>query len=478
MFIALAIILFALGSALVDTLGIWLLFFCQLALLLGEVRRGQVGGTGGFIFMSFLFFGIRPLFISLEGDILLIRRLFLINPEMSQVHENMMMATLALIFFKLGSFAVQSLKSGNFANRSARESNALALVPDYLVRYLMIAQIITLPVMLYLASGGRALYGSALGAFAYDFPTVMQAVHIFGFVVILERYLQRRQSNELMLAIVSGVLFLVFTWFMREVSMFRGFYLAGVMIVGLASLDRLLPRVSLLWLILPILLLQPLFQILGSTRYLDNESLKEADVIEQAIGDRSLPQAYWEFYDGQGDINIFDTFLAARASNPQASPYLWSWIYAPLHVIPRALWSGKPEKGITQDLNFMYGAPYAPGIAGFFWLDGGGSDLWMLACMIALGALIGYVDGFVLSMRNSYLRACLLGIITVNAMFLTRFFLWQALWQTMYAVVPILLMNRFLAPGLVSNEEGENEDQATENDQPSHKGAHLYDRNV
>jgi hypothetical protein len=81
-------------------------------------------------------------------------------------------------------------------------------------------------------------------------------------------------------------------------------------------------------------------------------------------------------------------------------------------------------------------------------------------------------------MRNSYLRACLLGIITVNAMFLTRFFLWQALWQTMYAVVPILLMNRFLAPGLVSNEEGENEHEATVNEQPSHKRAQLYDRNV
>ena len=167
--------------------------------------------------------------------------------------------------------------------------------------------------------------------------------------------------------------------------------------------------------------------------------------MEQTFGDQGVTERYWEFYSGKGDINIFDTFVAARSSEPNVTPYLWSWAYAPLHVIPRKLWSGKPERGITQDLSFMNGAPYAPGIAGFFWLDGA-SDWCMLICMALLGAVVGYADGLILSMQHGYLRACLLGIIAVNAMFLTRFFLWQALWQTLYAVVPILLMYRFLAP--------------------------------
>lgn len=407
--------------------------------------------------MSFLFFGVRPLYIALENDYALLNRLFRLNAEISNVHENMILGTLALICFKLGSVAIQSQKRSYFQNRAERESNTLILVTVSLVRWLILFQIVTLPIMQYLASGGRALYGSALGAFAYDFPTVMQAGHIFGFVVILERYLQRRQNKDLLLAIISGALFLTFTWLMREVSIFRGFYLAGIMIVGIAALDRISTRASLIWLILPLMLLQPLFQTLGTTRSLDNESLKEAQIVDKAFGDRTLTQTYWQFYDGQGDINIFDTFVAARNSDPKVTPYLWSWIYAPIHVIPRKLWTGKPEKGITQDLSFMYDAPYSPGVAGFFWLDGG-SDFWMLACMAALGAVIGYLDGLILTMPNSYIRACLIGIISVNAMFLTRFFLWQGLWQALYSVVPILLMNRFLIPDVVVEETDEYEE--------------------
>jgi hypothetical protein len=465
MFLILSLILLGLGYTLVDTMGIWLLFFSQVVLLLCEVRKGQVSGTSGFIFMSLLFFGIRPLYITIESDYSLILGLFRINPEFSKIHENMVLATLALVIFKLGSVSIQSWKKNYFQERAARESSTLTLVPSSLVRWLVFAQMTTLPIMQYMVMGGQGLYGSAFGAFVYDFPIVMQAVHVFSFVVILERYLQRRHSNALFLTISSGILFLFFTWLMREVSMFRGFYLAGVMIVGIAALNRILLHVSMLWLILPILVLQPLFQTLGGARYLDNDSLKELNIVERTFDNDSIGQRYWKFYDSGGDINIFDTFVAARASDPQVAPYLWSWIYAPFHVIPRKLWSGKPEAGITQDTSFLYGAPYSPGISGFFWLDGGGSDLWMIVCMAALGAIIGYLDGFVLSMRNSYLQACLLGIIIVNAMFLTRFFLWQALWQALYAVVPILLMNRFLAPDTVSLEEEEEEDGT--NDQPN-----------
>lgn len=462
MFILISIALLAFGSTFVDSTGIWLLFFSQAALLLGEVFRRQVSGTGGFIFMSFLFFGVRPIYITLENDYSLVNNLFRVYPNFAQIHDNMVWGTLALVVFKLGSLAIHAWKSPSLQVNEPAGHSERALVSDKLVGWLVVFQIFTLPVMAYLAFGGRALYGSALGAFAYDFPVVMQAGHIFGFVVILERYLQRRKVTDLTLAIGSAIIFLYFTWLMREVSMFRGFYLAGVMIVGLAALDRILPRVSLVWLILPILLLQPLFQILGSTRYVDNKSLVEYSLIEQAFDEESIAHSYWEFYSGKGDINIFDTFVAARASEPSVTPYIWSWAYAPLHVIPRKLWSGKPEKGITQDLSFMYGAPYCPGIAGFFWLDGA-SDLWMLFSMGLLGAIVGYLDCRVFSMKNSYLKSCFLGILAVNCMFLTRFFLWAALWQTLYAVVPCYILYKVLVLRNNSNEnvDAEIEDSAS-----------------
>lgn len=451
MFILLSIVFCALGATMVEETGIWIFAASQAMLLLGEIFRRTLSGTGGFIFMSFLFFGVRPIYIIVEQDYSLITGLFRLYPDFAQIHENALMATVALIIFKIGSLFVSSGSSPNQPTNNQQPATTNqqpttktpTLVSAHLASLLIVYQIVTLPVMQYLAAGGRALYGSALGAFAYDFPTVMQAGHIFGFVVILERYLQRRGSGELFQTIVSGLIFLFFTWLMREVSMFRGFYLAGVMIVGIAALDRILPRVSLLWLILPILLFQPVFQKLGSTRYLDNEALKEAELVDEAFDD-SDQNAYWRFYSGKGDMNIFDTFVAARNSQPAVTPYAWSWIYAPLHVIPRALWSGKPEKGVTQDLRFMFGAPYAPGIAGFFWLDGG-SDFWMFASMFALGLVLGFADRYILGMPNGYLRACFLAIITVNAMFLTRFFLWQALWQIMYAAVPVILLYYFLA---------------------------------
>ena len=49
------------------------------------------------------------------------------------------------------------------------------------------------------------------------------------------------------------------------------------------------------------------------------------------------------------DMNIFDTFVAAKMHEPSFRPYLWSWIYVPLHLIPRKFWAGKPIGGVTQD---------------------------------------------------------------------------------------------------------------------------------
>jgi len=206
------------------------------------------------------------------------------------------------------------------------------------------------------------------------------------------------------------------------------------MIAGIAVLQRMKGRVGFAWLIIPIVALQPFFQYLGGDRYKKNEELAEVGLVEEVFGDRSLTEAYWTFYDSGGDMNIFDTFVAATKAEPRFYPYAWSWIYVPFHFIPRAIWPGKPEKGTTMDLSFTRGAPYCPGIAGFFLADGG--FLWMLGSMALLGYLVSLLDAYVFTMPATYLRYCLIGIVTVNAMFLSRAFLWFYFWQLMYAIVP------------------------------------------
>jgi hypothetical protein len=64
----------------------------------------------------------------------------------------------------------------------------------------------------------------------------------------------------------------------------------------------------------------------------------------------------------------------------------------------------------------------------------------MLASMAVLGFLIATLDGWVFTLPRGYLQYCLIGIVTVNAMFLTRFFLWQYFYQMLYAFIPIMTL--------------------------------------
>jgi hypothetical protein len=256
--------------------------------------------------------------------------------------------------------------------------------------------------------------------------------------VLLERWLRQRSADNTIMLAVSGVLFLYFTWLMREVSQFRGFYITGVMIVGIAVLMRLKGRVGYMWLIVPIVVLQPFFQYLGGDRQKSNAELAETGLIEEVFDDQSLGETYWKFYDSLGDMNIFDTFVAAKRSEPAFYPYVWSWAYVPFHLVPRAVWPGKPKGGVTQDVAFTNEAPTSPGIAGFFLLDGG--IVWMLLSMVVLGYLVSLVDWTILTMRPGYLQCCLIGIVTINAMFLSRFFLWQYFYQVLYAALPCVFL--------------------------------------
>jgi hypothetical protein len=419
---------------------IWVLAGSQLALLAGQIRKGQVSGVGGFIFMAFLFFSVRPIYVVLEKDYKLFINIFLTRVDIAEIGDSMWWATAGLFCFACGAFIAPRFNAKWLQRRknAAVAKAGQALVNAKVSYGMMFFQLLTLPVMIVLSRMGRNLYGSGLGAYAYDMPVPLQAVHIITIIVLLERYLRTKTSRSVIMLGISSLMFLIFTWLMRDVTLFRGFYIAGVMIVGIAALQRIKGRVGYAWLILPIALLQPFFQYLGGTRTLQNEQLAEQGLVDAVFRDQTLSEAYWNFYRSNGDMNIFDTFVAAKKAEPAWYPYAWSWFYVPLHFIPRALWEGKPKNGTTQDFTYARGAPYSPGIVGFFVLDGG--LLWMLLSMAVLGFLIATLDGWVFTMPRGYLQYCLIGVITVNAMFLSRFFLWQYFYQMLYAMIPIMVL--------------------------------------
>ncbi len=425
---------------------VWVLAFAQLLLLANEIRKGQVMGGGAFLFMSFLFFGMRPIYLVVERDHYLFTRIFLFRPDIAQITNAMSWATLGMLLFSLALQLAprmhrEYLKRRFAANRSKTEfQNARNNAPALLVA----AQIFTLPIMYYLAINvGKALRGSGLGAYGYELPIPMQALHIFAVVFFCDRYLRKKSVGNVVLMSLSTLVFLVFTWLMRDVSNFRGFYLTGVMIVGIACLQRLLPRVSYAWLIIPIIVAQPLFQYLGQARKAANADLTDQNIAAEVFEDKGVINAYWSFYQAQsGDMNIFDTFVAAKQNEPKFKPYLWSWIYVPFHLIPRKLWPGKPERGVTQDISYNRGAPLSPGIIGFFLRDGG--LIWMLGSMFVLGYLIALLDWYVRTMPAGYLRCCLISITVINAMYLTRFYLWQYFYQVLYAAIPCIVLAWYL----------------------------------
>ena len=443
---------------LLDSLiSVWLLMLSQLALLIGQVFRRQVTGIGGFILMSFLFFGIRPLYILIENDWSLFDNEYYLSVTAFDISDAMFWASLGLWLFSLAAFytprATRRLPGRGLVltysryffkrreknkwmtdEQSCSRKNAIILVG---------LQLTTLPIMYVLAKSGRQLYTSSFGAYIYDFPMVLQSLNVFSLVFLFKRLMKANTIVNLFLFIISAFLFLLVSWLMRDLSLFRGFYLTGIMIAGISILQLVRRKSTFTLLIVGVLVLQPFFQYLGQDRSFSNADIGSFDYLERVIGDNSLTEAYWRFYDGRGDMNIFDTFLAAKKYEPEYRPYLWSWLYVPLHLVPRSLWKQKPIGGTTQDMSFTNGAPTSPGIIGFFLLDGGLG--WMLGSMAVLGSLLSFLDEYILTMPRGNLQAILIGIVSVNAMFLSRFFLWQYFYQMLYSFVIIIILSRWLA---------------------------------
>jgi hypothetical protein len=421
--------------------GCWLLIASEL-LLFARFIREPVSGLGSFVFMSVMFFALRPIYILLHHDYGLLQHLFRVAPDIAMVHRNSFWSALGLSAFVLGGLVLRGVLTRNLAAGFLAERAAgIVRVPafsDNLANVLLTSQVVSWILMKGIAAAGTGLYGSALGAYMYDLPAVIHGGQIACLMIFLERLIQRR-TNAGMYFAASALLFITFTFLMRDVSVFRGFYLAGLMIGGIAVAARVRRRVGYAWLIVPIIIALPLFRALGEMRY------EERETIGQTVASRSAeifrPESYWRFFDSRGDMNIFDSFIAASEANPNRRPYVLSWLYVPVHLVPRKLWPGKPERGVLQDHSFSHGAPYSPGIAGYFVLDGG--RVWMVACMALLGSVVALLDLLAMRTRIDWLRSTIYAVFVINAMFLTRFLLWQYAYQVLYMLLPILALAWF-----------------------------------
>jgi hypothetical protein len=136
--------------------------------------------------MSFLFFGVRPLHLLLEGDKELFAALFrmVVTPEM--LLTGLGWATAGLWFFVLGVLGQRMggkwcVSQLTLQARSQMQAAAQAFYVSSSASYLgLLIQAAALAAMLGMSGAGRRLYASALGAYAYDFPMVLQGIQIFG----------------------------------------------------------------------------------------------------------------------------------------------------------------------------------------------------------------------------------------------------------------------------------------------------------
>lgn len=424
-------------------IGLGMLFLAQLLLFWRFLSDGFLSTAGCFVYMFLLFFLVRPLYLFIHDDFALFGELFSISVSEAQLFSHLGWATLGLCFFVLGSELIRSsfwsrLNDGEGDERAA--TLRLPVVSVGFTQFLLFCQVLSIGFIVYLNRGGGGLYGGPLGAYIYDFPMLLQAGHIFTLIVITERLQQRTPGPWKVFFVISGVLFLFYTAEMRHVSMFRGFYITGIMAAGIAWLFCRKGRVGYGWIVFPITFLLPFFGMLGNLRYQENDVVAER--IGNSVSDLVNPKSYWDFFDSSGDMNIYDSYVAAAEFKPDNHPYFLSWLYVPVHFVPRALWKAKPEKGLLIDHDFTRGAPYSPGINGYFVLQGG--KMWMLFCMFLLGGVVTYADYRVFALPFSYFKVCVYAILVINGLYLTRFLLYQSFYQVLYMVVPCYILHRMV----------------------------------
>jgi len=420
---------------------VWLYFFVQALLLFSVVRQKTISSLGAFLLLSLLMFGLRPLYIIVEEDYELLDWLRVDRNHPKAIGYAMFLATLCACTVSSGylvSLRLKSIKPKPRATNSGLQKR-YPMPTGNCVLLLLGIQVVSL-LFIYSLRGGQvtALYASSGGAYVYLFPQVLQSLQILIVVIfVFSKHINKRGSQKLVW--VSIAMFLLFTYFMKDVSMFRGFYITGAIGAFLAVVHARNGKVPYWILVLPIVFFLPFFRALGASR---NTNADTAFTYALGVLGGLSPQRWWEFFNSKGDMNIFDTFVAAIESTPVQMPYFFAWVYSLLHWIPRSVWPGKPANGMLVDMSFTKGAPFHPGLIGFYFLDGG--TLWMLASCFLTGVLLCFIDITVFSLRDGFLKSALYGIVIINGMYFARGYLHFQIMQYAYTILPLVLFYNVL----------------------------------
>lgn len=414
------------------------LFAAILGLPILEIlRQGKLTNLGAFLLLSFVMYGIRPLYIVIEDDRSLIYELMGrvdISPVLSRA---MFLAVIALLTICVGhafakiqwplkySMPLPGVPLGFYF---PRPSNLCTL-------FLLGFQVICLIFLFGLRARGLAVYASDAGAYTYLFPQVLQASQILPLVAFSYNRNKNPPLGQFSF-FFSLTLFVLFTFFMKDLSMFRGFYLTGALCALIAVLHSLRGRVAYWVLVLPILYLLPAFRALGESRLLgaDQAFSYALEVIKSFSFEK-----WWDFFNPNGDMNVFDTLVAAVHSTPRFQPYIWAWFYPLFHFIPRAWWPSKPDRGMLVDMSFAQGNPFHPGLIGFYYLDGG--LFWMLLSCFMTGVILYSLERWLSAMRPGYLRSSLFGIVVINSLYSARGYFHFSVIQYVFMIVPVVLLS-------------------------------------
>lgn len=406
------------------------------ALVVDLLRQGRLTNLGAFLLLAFILYGIRPLYILVEDDRDLIYSMMGRVPILPVVSRGMYIAVIAMLTICVGH-AVARIQWPLRPFRSLKGVPIQAYFPKPTqagASALLAFQFLCLLFLLGLRARGLSIYTADAGAYSYLFPQVLQAAQIFPLVVFAYNKNKAGPAGQIRFGI-SLALFALFTFYMKDLSMFRSFYLTGAICAVIAVLHSQRGRVAYWILVLPVLYLLPAFRALGETRFLGAD---EAFTVAFEVMRSFSFEKWWEFFNAKGDMNVFDTLVAGVHSAPRFYPYIQAWFYAFAHFIPRAWWPAKPERGMLVDMSFTQGAPHSPGLAGFYYLDGG--FLWMLLSCFVTGMILYALDRWLFTMRPGYLRSTLFGIVVINSLYATRGYLHFTIIQYVFMIVPVLLL--------------------------------------
>jgi hypothetical protein len=409
-------------------------------ILLEFLRRRLLTSLSAFFTLYILMFGIRPLYILFKTDRSVLNDLMGYVDFLPLVSSGMFTGLSAFIAIAIGYALARSKwpPKRNFLPLHPPNSLSYPIPKKSCVLTLLFYQV--LGVMLLLAMRGPAsgsVYSAAGGAYAYLLPQSLQAAQIYILVLL---FCNRARSSFFRYSYYAAlVFFALFTFFMKDISIFRGFYVTGAigMLIALQYARR--GRVDYWLLVLPTFFFLPAFQALGSSR--SDFAGESFGFAFEAVKSFS-PESWWAFFDGRGDMNVFDTFVAASNSTPRFRPFFMAWYYAFLHFIPRGWWPDKPEFGMLVDLSFTQGRPYHPGLVGFYLLDGG--LLWMFLSCFLTGFLLYALDSLINRQSPGYFKIALYGVVIINSMYAARGYLHFQIIQYAMMIVPLTIMARLV----------------------------------